>query len=191
MKKYTLLSCLLTILFLQFSPAQDEPGRGPSTKIKSALSEKGRIFIKDFYSLGTIRGKSGASMEFNAMIVYEPGKEVERLRGLKIAITADSVDKRNAGVYLDIDEMDNLNKVVVYMIGTAASSSWKYTTKDSAEVMFATKDNFRFGFYQKGMEQICFAECYDKIKLISYFDIENLKTVKLILDQAKTILSVK
>lgn len=189
MKNRSVICFFLIALALQFGFSQEETTKGPFTKIKASLSEKGRIFIKDFYSQGTIKGSSGSSMEISAIVIYEPGKEVERLRGLKIAITGAGNDKRTGNVYLDYDEMDNLNKVVVYMI--QAATAWKYTTKDSSEAIFSTKDSFRFGFYQRAMEQVCFAECWDGGKLSGYFDIENLKTVKLILDQAKTILSVK
>jgi hypothetical protein len=189
MNKRFVIGFFLIALAFQLVYSQEEPTKGSSTKIKSSLSEKGRIYIEDFFSLGTIKGSSGSSMEISAMVIYEPGKEAERLRGLKISVIGDGTDKRTGNVFLDYDEIENLNKVVVYMIQVAAT--WKYATKDSSEATFSTKDNFRFGFFQRATEQVCFAECWNNGKISGSFDIENLKTVKLILDQAKNILSVK
>jgi hypothetical protein len=189
MKARFIISFFLIALASQCVFSQEESAKGSSTKIKSALSEKGRIYIKDFYSQGTIKGSSGSSLEISAMVIYEPGKEAERLRGLKISITGDSPDKQTGNVYVDFDEIDYFNKVVVYMIQVA--TTWKYATKDSSEATISTKDNFRFGFYQRATEQVCFAECWNAGRISGSFDIENLKTIKLILDQAKNILSIK
>jgi hypothetical protein len=185
MNRLFVISFLLVALISQPVFSQEKATKGPSSNIGTSLSEKGKVFIKDFFSLGTIKGSSGSSMEISALVIYEPGKEPERLRGLKITITSGGT----GNVYLDYDEMDNFNKIIVYMIQIGAS--WKYATKDSSEATYLTRDNFRFGFYQRGMEQVCFAECRDGGKISGSFDIEDLKTVKLILDKAKTILSVK
>jgi hypothetical protein len=94
-----------------------------------------------------------------------------------------------SSAYLDYDEVDDFIKSVVYMIQIA--STWKFSAKDSSEIMFLTRDNFRFGFFQKDLLQSCFAEYSGNAGLSGSFDIEDLKTVKLILDKGKAILSIK
>ncbi len=188
MNKNLLMFLLLASLVFQSAYPQEEGVKGSSSKIKATLSDKGKILIKDFYSLGTIKCLPSGTMEISALVLYEPGKEAERQRGVKITINSGDAEKRSNSIYIDNDELNYFNGVVVYMI--QVSTLWKGTNRDSSETTFTTKDNLRLGFFQRTMEQVGFAECPGG-KLTVYFDVEDLKTIKRILDNAKTILTAK
>lgn len=192
MKNLFSLFILFLIAFNNFASAQvsnESLSSQTYTKIGNALSAKNKIFIRDVYSMGTLKSKAGGSLIINVIVAYEPGKEAERLRGLNIILTSGNNTNKSNSVYLDYEEVDNFVRSIVYFL--QVSAIWKFSTKDSSEVSFTTKDNLRVGFLQRGVEQLCFVESGLTNKNLELFDIEDLNTIKLTLDKAKNVLAVK
>ena len=87
------------------------------TKLEKFLSKKGELFVKDFYKVGTIHSNTNlkGSMEIEALVIYNPGEEDKRIKGLKIDMKEtkyseySSYDK-NATVFLDMDGFQPLLK---------------------------------------------------------------------------------
>jgi len=61
----------------------EQAGKSPTTKIGSFLAKKGRVVVKDFYTVGTVYGRYGTSVEISGLVIYEPGQEAQRIRGLR------------------------------------------------------------------------------------------------------------
>lgn len=125
------------------------------TRLEAFLAKKGTLLIKDIHSLGTLDGKHGSKIAFEAIVLYEPGQEKGKTRGLKIEVSGGDQFKRQGTSFLDLDEVEDLSKAMHYMVDL--SSKWKGTAKEYSEVVFSTKGHFNAGFYQLGQEQGAFA----------------------------------
>jgi len=191
MKK--IVSFLVILIFLvnsSFSQTNQElKQKEPVTKIGAFLAKKGKLIVKDFYKLGTLKGKYGAIIELSALIIYEPGHESERMRGLKIEITESGRYEKSNSSFLDVEEVDAFVKSISYL--SDASITWKKENKEYSEVIFSTKDDFSFGFYQKENEQNCFAESGYIGKASCFFEVEDFALLKEISEKAKIMLSQK
>lgn len=66
---------------------EDAKIKEPTTKLESFLAKKGKLIVKDFYKLGEISSKYGSKVDFNALVIYEPGQETQKIRGLKVEVT--------------------------------------------------------------------------------------------------------
>ena len=123
----------------------------PPNKIKAIIAKKGSVLIKNFSTIGSLNGNNGAKVELSEAVVYEPEKESESIRGLKIEVSENSRYEKSHSSFLDIDEVDAFVKAIYYVYTT--STRWKGYTKDYTEVMYSTMDDCKIGFYQKGTEQ--------------------------------------
>jgi hypothetical protein len=152
------------------------------TKLEAFLAKKGKLFVKDIHSLGTLDGKQGSKMEFAAVAVYEPGQEDEKAIGLKIEITGVEQFKQQGTSFLDIEEIESLSKAMDYMV--TLSSKWEGTHKEYSEVIFTTKGGFNVGFYQMGSKQGGFAASGNVTKFSCFFlSLDGLSSVKSVADQ--------
>ncbi|HXG06030.1 MAG TPA: hypothetical protein VNI77_01730 [Nitrososphaera sp.] len=183
----------IPLLFLSepiFSQTVDDTKpKEPATKIGAFLAKKGKVVVKDFYRLGTVKGKYGSSIEFSGLVIYEPGRESERVRGLKVEVNGGGRSERSNSSFLDFDEVESFSQAVTYLVKT--TSSWKTATREYTEVIFSTKDDFSFGFYQKGAEQTCFSQSGYVGKVSCFFDTDDFSTIQQIVDKAKSLLAQK
>lgn len=192
MKKF-LIVVLCTLVFLPLIASAQVKKEGetkePATKLEEFLAKKGKLIIKDSYALGEVAGRYG-SIEFNALVIYEPGLESQRIRGLKIEVTEEGRYERSNTSFLDLDEIESLSKALEYMTGLSAK--WKSTNKEYTEVVFSTKGDFGIGFYQKGIEQTAFSSSGYIGKASCFFSsMEDLSSVKAIADKGLKLLSEK
>lgn len=56
----------------------------PATKLEQVLSKKGRLYLKDFFYAGMISGQNSINITVRALVVCEPSREGEKIRGLII-----------------------------------------------------------------------------------------------------------
>lgn len=123
--------------------------------MEAFLGKKGELIVKDFYKLGEVAGRYGSKIEFSVLVIYEPGKESQRIRGLKIKVSEGGRYERSNTSFLDLEEIESLSKALEYM--GELSARWKDIKKEYTEVVFSTKDDFRIGFYQTGNELTAFS----------------------------------
>jgi hypothetical protein len=160
----------------------------PPTKLEAFLAEKGTLFIKDFYELGEVAGRYGANVAFKALVIYAPGQESQRLRGLKITITEGGSYERSNTSFLDLEEIESLSKAIAYM--TDLSAKWK--SKEYTEVIFSTKGDFNIGFFQTGADKTAFSSCGYVSKASCYFrSMEDLISIKATVDRGLALLGEK
>ena len=171
--------------------------KGPATKIEAFLTKKGELVVKNFYALGTINGKYQTKAEFSAAVVYEPGKEAERLKALRVEVTQPgSYTPRSNTSFLDMEEIEDLSKSLDYMFNLA--KEWQGATSEDRETVFTTKGDFRIGFSQspggsKPGEMSAFILSGPTIALGvgCLLPVEELKDVKSIADKALQLLNEK
>ncbi len=158
----------------------------PATKLEQFFSKKGHLYIKEFYDVGKVLGQYGSSISVKALVVYEPGKEAEKIRGLMIEVDQGGrLEKRNSS-FLDIDEVESLSKVLEYMINLV--DKFKVSNREYTEVIFSTKDEFEVGFYQKGSSFTAFASSGYFREAISFLPVESLSELKAIIDKGFSLL---
>jgi hypothetical protein len=122
-------------------------------RLKKLLSSTDRLVIKHFFpaSSVTIPGLSrffgGGFCAMGPVIAFEPGKEGERLKGVRIGVTSvyeiqNQFSRPEEGSsFLDLDEARDLDSAMSYMAQTA--EGWKSKPpSDDIEVTFTSKDDF-------------------------------------------------
>ena len=194
MKKF-LIVVLCALMFLPplVASAQDNKeseAKEPATKLEAFLAKKGKLIVKDSYRLGEVTGRYGSKIEFSALVIYEPGQESQRIRGLKIEVTEGGKYERSNISFLDLEEIESLSKALEYM--SSLSVKWKDIEKDYTEVVFSTKDDFDIGFYQSGIKQGVFSSSGYIGKATCFFSsMQDLSSIKTIADEGLKLLNKK
>jgi len=162
----------------------------PATKLEEFLAKKGRLIVKDFYDLGVISARYGSKISFNAVVIYEPGLEDQRIRGLRVEITKGGKYERSDTSFLDLEEIESLSTAISYMMDL--STKWKTAIREYTEVVFSTKGYFRIGFAHKGNNQIAFSSSGYGGNVSCYFSsAQELQSVKVIVDKGLALLNEK
>ncbi|HOV46089.1 MAG TPA: hypothetical protein PK044_03595 [Exilispira sp.] len=193
MKKFLIIVLCALVLLPMIASAQGEnegEPKEPPTKLEAFLAKKGNLIVKDFYKLGEVAGRYGSKIEFSALVIYEPGQESQRIRGLKIDITEGGKYERSNTSFLDLEEIESLSKALEYM--GDLSAKWQNIKKEYTEVVFSTKDDFNIGFYQIGSEQVSFSTIgYIGKATCFFFSMQDLNSVKTIADKGLKLLNEK
>ena len=193
MKKFLIVVLCVFVLLPLIASAQvkkEGEAKEPATKLEAFLAKKGKLIVKDFYKLGEVAGRYGSKIEFSALVIYEPGQESQRIRGLKIEVTEGGRYERSNTSFLDLEEIESLSKALEYMGGLSAK--WQDIRKEYTEVVFSTKGDFNIGFYQTGTEQGSFSSSGYIAKASCFFSsMQDLSSVKTIADKGLKLLSEK
>jgi len=161
-----------------------------ATKLESFLAERGKLIVKEFYALGEVRGSYQTSVKLSAVVLYTPGEEDERVRGLRFTVEGGGTLKRSNISFLDLEEIEGLSKAIDYVI--SLSEKWKAVQKDYIEVEFSTEGDFSIGFYQKGIKQKAFMSSGRIGRVMVHFSkVEKLSAVKAMADRGLKLLSEK
>jgi hypothetical protein len=170
---------------------KEEKTEKASTTLEKFFTKKGNLIIKDFYRLGDISCKYGGKMELNAIVVYEPHQENQKIKGFKIEISKEESYGENSNIsFLDFDESKSLSDAVGYMISLI--EKWKDINKEYTEVIFSTKGDFQIGFYQEGVKQGFFSSSgYIGKVWCSFSSIQDLTSVKNMVDKGLQLLTKK
>jgi len=191
MRKYLLIALAVLFLVPVVSFAQvkeEEKAKEPPTKLEAFLAKKGTLIVKDFYELGELRGLG--KMEFNALIIYEPGMENEKIRGMHVEITEEGRYGKSNTSFLDLEEVESLSKAIAYMADLA--EKWKGINREAyTEVKYVTKGDFNVGFYQKGSERRAFASSGYIGKASFIMKVEDFISMKGIIDKGLSVLKEK
>lgn len=166
----------LIILFVSISYFAQEQQiiEEPKTKLEKFFSKEGVLLIKEFLERQTLSGNSATQLTFQGLKVYYSSDEKSITKGLKINIAS---YKKEADVFLDIDEIESLQKAMEYIWNQ--SSILKQQT-NYTEIIFSTKDDFKFGCYVKEKEIILFATT-DKYPYPAFYaDFDQLNTLRMI-----------
>ena len=173
-----------------FIQKKEDKAKEPATKLEAFLAKKGRLIIKEFYDLGEVAGRYGSKIEFTALVIYEPGQESQRVRGLKIEVTEGGRYERSNTSFLDLEEIESLSKAIEYMVDLSAK--WKDMNKEYTEVVFSTRGDFQIGFFQQGTKQVAFASSGYIGKASCFFSsMQDLSSVKVLADRGLEILREK
>lgn len=188
-KVFLLLVFLMTVSCSAQEKPQAKTEQAPATKLEAISLTKGDILVKDFYKLGKIGGRFGEKLDVNAVVIYQPGQEATRTKGLRIESQGTN-EYDNDIAFLDLEEIASLSKAISFMIDLAGK--YEYVSKDYTEVEFATKGYFRVGFYQEGFKQAAYISSgYVSPTRVFLSAVSDLATLKTKVDQGLALLQEK
>ena len=182
-----IIALTLPISTQAFGGSTDAEAR---TQLEAFLTQKGILLIKEFYDLGTVPGMYGSEAHFVAVVIYEPGRENQKVKGLKIEITSGGRFEKKESSFLDQEELQELSDAIQYMIRLALE--WQGNNRNYTEVVYSTKGDFSIGFFQNGLRQTAFASSGRISKVVCFFSqVQELKKVKSLVDNAQDLLATK
>ena len=186
---------LLIVILLSIFPSlicaqtkTEETPKAPATKLEALLVEKGKLVIKDSYELGTFSKLGVAS--FDALVIYEPGGENLRIKGIRVEIKETGRVERSHTSFLDLEEIESTAKAIKYMMELA--EKWKGGSREAySEVTFATRGDFKIGFYQKDSKRSVYLFSGAVYRTTCFADVEDFPAIKSILDKGFSLLNQK
>ena len=192
MKKY-LIAVLLVVFF--FTPGillaqakEEEKPKEPPTKLEAFLAKEGKIVVRDEYRLGTL--KKLGTIEFRALVLYEPGMESQRIKGIGVEITEPGRVERKRVSFLDLEEIESVSKAITYMADLA--EKWKGQTREAyTDVTFSAKGDFKIGFYHAGAKRSIFMYAGYALQTSAFMGVEDFPEIKAILDKGLSLLKQK
>lgn len=192
MKRYLTLISLVVFLFapaiLLAQAKEEEKPKEPPTKLEAFLAKKGKIVVKDTYRLGTLK-KLGI-IEFSALVLYEPGMESQRIKGIRVEITEPGRVERKRVSFLDLEEIESVSKAITYMADLA--EKWKGQAREAyTEVTFSTKGDFNIGFFQSSEKRSVYVHTGYVVHASSFMEVEDFPDIKSILDKGLSLLKQK
>lgn len=192
MKKY-LIAVLLVVFF--FTPGillaqakEEEKPKEPPTKLEAFLAKKGKLIVKDEYNVGTL--KKLGTVEFSAIVLYEPGMESQRIKGMFVKIKESGSVERKRTSFLDLEEIESMSKAITYMADLA--EKWKGQTREAyTDVTFSAKGDFQIGFYHAGTKRSVFMYAGYALQTSAFMGVEDFPEIKAILDRGLSLLKQK
>ena len=181
----------LLMIFLLMAPtlsiAQERTEREPATKLEKFLLKKGKLIVKNFNNAGKISGQYGTSITIDALTIYEPGNESQKIRGLRVEVEGGGRFETSSSSFLDMDEIESLSQAISYMIPLL--KKWEGSSREYTEVIFSTKGDFQLGFYQQGNKVQGFAKSGLIGASTCYFPTSELSSIKTVIDKGMSLLS--
>jgi hypothetical protein len=178
---------VVLLLLSVFAYGQQVPQKEPATKLEEFLAKKGKLIVKDSHEAGVLHGQYGTKITIGALTIYEPGKEEDKIRGLRIEVYEGGRLERSDTSFLDMDEVESLSQAISYMI--TLLDRWQGSAREYTEVIFSTKGDFILGFYQKGTQ----VQAFSKSGLIGaascYFPPGDLSKLRAIVDKGSSLLA--
>jgi len=195
-KGRVVLICLMSFIIACTQETKTEPQIESGTKLEKFVAKKGITFVRELYNLKPgISNSSNKALKLEGVVIYEPNKENERLKGLKINVcerkSAEEFESFSCSDYwyLDLDEVENLSKALQYMCDF--SNEWKNVKREDTSVTFMSKGDFIVRFNQWDTNQEVYLP-YQNNKEKFYFDnFESLLAFKEQVDNALKLIREK
>lgn len=186
MKKSLFIVLCLLVLVSSLALAEEKP----ATQLEAFLSKKGNLIVKDSYNLGELPCNYGAKLTLDALVIYSPGQEGQKTKGLRIEITDGSKYSKSHTSFLDMEEIESLSNAITYM--TKLMNDWSSVNKEYTEVIFSTKGDYQIGFFQGGTKQTVFSSSGQVGQVTCFLNAtSDLSVVKKMVDKGIEILKEK
>ncbi len=169
-------------------PTQPQkPADQPGTKLEAFLGKRGRLVVKDSYSLGKIGNMGSAELE--GLVIYEPGSS-QKTKGLRVEVTESGRLERSNISFIDLDELQSLSEALSYMSNLAGK--WSGQSHDPyTEVTYISKGEFKVGFFQQGTRASAFVSSGLIGPATAFLKVSDLDQFKTMVDLASTLLNGK
>lgn len=124
------------------------------TTLRNFMANRGAIIIKEMKPIGSTHGEYGSFLEVETIVLRViRGTTQNDAHGVLLIIKS-AGNESEEKVHLDFDEIEELINALQVIRHTSTELGRNKT--DYTEVIYATKDNAKFGFYQSNSEQMGF-----------------------------------
>jgi len=194
MKLKTLIIGLIifTVPFSVISQNYSQDNPGPSA-LRKFVETTNKLQIRKNIYLGKVKGQNKVDMHIWAVEYQQSDSGSVILKGVKIKIIdRRSEFKHELSALVDGDEVVECISFFNSMLNF--SEEWKNEKKPLTEVVFVTKDNFKFNFIQDGKNQQSYSQIfYEDDLIICRFPSAKSKIseIKDLLDKAYLELNLK
>lgn len=151
------------------------------TNLRNFMAHRGAIIVKEMRNIGKISAKYSAVLETETLILrVVRGASDSMVYGVTLKhIDKDGSDE--ASVNLDFDEIDELVSAIDFIKKT--SEDLVGSQRDYTEVIYATKDNARLGFFQNHGSQTAFVSLSTRSTM--FLELSEIGKIQTILRTAK------
>ena len=120
----------------------------PATKLETFAAKKGTLLATETYFVAVIFGENSCNIRMQAIILYEAGREAEKVRGLRVeVINPANKNDREIVSYVDLDELDGLSSAITSMLDM---------TRKGKELSFSTVGGLTITMSQRANERHLF-----------------------------------
>jgi len=191
-----LLFCLIAFTIACARENKTEPQNESSTKLEKFVTKKGITFVRDLYHIKPdVNNSSNKALKLEGVVIYEPNKENERLKGLKINVCDKISSEEFESVacsdywYLDLDEVEKLSKALEYM--REFSNEWKNVKREDTSVTYMSKGDFIVRFNQWDTNQEVYLPYQNNKEKFFFDNFESLNAFKEQVDNALKLIREK
>jgi hypothetical protein len=165
--KAVLLSCCISILFVQAQDANRSPT--PKTQLEAFSAKSGSVVIKGYSNGGSVEGFSGR-VEITLM-EFTDASLGKKQQGIVVEVTSSGSSSRKDRSYIDLDEIDGLIKGIEYIIKIDDSE----TKLPNWEATYSTKGDLKVTTYNDGRKITAAISSGTYSPVRAYMNIEKLK----------------
>jgi hypothetical protein len=126
----------------------------PATKLEQFAMRKDALIATESYYVQSLSGDN-CNVRFQAIILYEPGRENEQLRGVKIQMTEGQQRVKDAPVavsYVDFDELNGLSRAIGVMLDMTQKGR-SLANPVAKEMSFSTMGGLTLTMVQRDTER--------------------------------------
>jgi len=121
------------------------------TNVRQFLAHRGSVVIKEFREIGKLKGKYSDAITVSTLILaIVKGTNRSTSHGVKLERTSTDSYSSSTSVLLDFDELHELMEAFDFIDSLA--TNLRPQKCDNTEVVYSTKDNAQFGFYQDNQQ---------------------------------------
>lgn len=147
---YKISLVVLCIIFFNPAIAQE----AERSQLEKFSGTRGGILVREQFSAGNeldfshSDGANLARVKMTAIVVYSPGREAQRVKGLRLEVRwlKDGRYERKGAATLDVDEIDSAIAAIDYLI--KATNEWRDKKFEANSISYSTKESFVIGYYQ-------------------------------------------
>ena len=151
------------------------------TNLRNFMAHRGAIIVKEIRNIGKLEAQYNAKLEVETLILRVVREKKDNLIYGIVLKHIDEKGRDESTVNLDFDEIDELVNAIDFIKNT--SNDLMGTQRDYTEVMYATKDNAKLGFFQNLGSQTAFISLNNRSSM--FLDVNRIGEVQNILRTAR------
>jgi len=155
----TLMAATSLMIAAGLVNAQTETAKRPepATAVEKFMARRGRLIIKDFYEVGTIRSNLVGQLDVKLLVLSAPGATAaEKVFGVKFERPAVERYESEGASFLDFDETTAALDALVFMRNLGAKMAGE--DHEYTEAIYETRGGMQIGFFQTDRKQTAFVE---------------------------------
>src|SRR5262249_20542565 len=126
----------------------------PATKLEIFAARTNAVLTTENYFVPGISGDDGCRVRFQAIIMYESGREAQKVRGLKVEIVVPQQNKeeQNVILYVDFEELEPLSRAITTMLDVTQRGT-ALPNPIAKEVSYTTTGGLTLAMVQRNKER--------------------------------------